>query len=345
MRNYGKKIWCLSCIAFCVLLCTGCSIYKKYDSKRRVKWFTKKLVSKDVDYVEQDMVEDGKVFYFEDSEGRPFAVISYAEYIQLYNSTLPLYTTKVVDTYQVSIFQYEKEEIQKILDETGLDWSELPAFEEETRESDMLKEAKGGYSTHMGINHGTPIEKQDLEMIAKAGAEIDKILHYEYDNEVDTGLAFENQHLSGMRIVFCNDEENSLFRAVEVPFSTSEDSRWTETTLYAHLLESYEEYESETELYREIPKCVVGYMEEKYGTEFVYDQEAGVFGTIGNPVKNEKVEVVLYEKTDREQEFPIRVTVKGAATGEMLTYEEDYQDVLDFKELNRQCQEEWKREE
>lgn len=313
----------------CAMLCTGCSIDKTYYSKGKMKRFAKKLVSKDVDYKKKDMVEDYKVLYFEDSEGRPFTVFSYSKNIQVWNSYLPLYTKHVADTYQVSIFQYERENIQKILDETGLSWTELHAFDEETGEVEMMRESIGGYSIHMGINHGKPVEKEDLKIIAKAGAEIDQILHYDYNNEVNTKLAYQEQHLCGMRIVFCKDDEAYQFRDMEISFSTSEEDRWTEESLYARLMDGYEEYEKEVRIYKETPEKVIDHMEQKYGTEFVYDKELGV---IGSPIRDNKVEMILYEKSDVERRFQIHVTAYGTANNGFLTYEDDYQDVLDYKE-------------
>ncbi|MBQ9983747.1 MAG: hypothetical protein IJP29_04080 [Lachnospiraceae bacterium] len=336
-----KKIIFLISVLVCASLCSGCSISKTYYSKGKIKRLTKALVSKDVEYIGEDMVEDYKVFCFEDSEGRPFSVFSYSEHIPLYNSSFPLYTAYVADTYQVSVFQHEREEIQKILNESGLEWTELTAVDVETQQVDMMKLAKGGSSLHAGINHGKPIEKEDLKVIAKVGAEIDGILHYEYDKEVDTNLAFQRQHIAGIRIVFCDDEDTYLFRDIEVPFSTSKDDRWTEKGLYAHLLDAYEEYEKEMRIYEETPDKVVAHMEKKYGTEFVCDKDLGVSGTIGSPLRDNQVEVVLYEKTDENKEFQIRVTVYGTAHDGMFTYEDDYQDIMDFKEFNRKCQEEF----
>lgn len=335
-----KKVGFLICILMCVIMCGGCSLTPQYYSKGKVKKFTKDLVADDVEYIRNEKIEGRKVFYFEDMEGRPFSVVVTSYRIPLYNAgPLPFYTTEIYDTYQVSIFQYERERIQEVLDDSGLNWSPLSSFDTETQEIDKIKEAESGLSLHMGLNLGTPIEKEDLKVIAQTGAQIDQILRFNYDKDLETKLNFEDQHLCSIRIVFCDDEDTYLHRSIEIPFSVSEQSRWTEETLYAHLLAAYEEYEREMRIYTGTPDKVVEHMEKKYGTEFVCDKDLGVFGTIGSPLRDNKVEVVLYEKADVDKEFQIRVTVYGTAYDGMFTYEDDYQDVLDYKETVRQFRE------
>ena len=71
-------------------MCSGCSLIPRYYSKRKVKKFTKDLVRDDVKYIKKKKIEGRKVFYFKDSEGRPFSVIVNSKKIQVINSELPL---------------------------------------------------------------------------------------------------------------------------------------------------------------------------------------------------------------------------------------------------------------
>ena len=147
-------------IAFFVLMCSGCSLIPRYYSKRKVKKFTKDLVRDDVKYIKKKKIEGRKVFYFKDSEGRPFSVIVNSKKIQVINSELPLYTTEIVDTYQYSIFQYERDRIQKILDDSGLKWSKLSSIDEDTKQVDKIKATEDFQSIYRDLNLGSPIKKR-----------------------------------------------------------------------------------------------------------------------------------------------------------------------------------------
>lgn len=325
-KNYNRKRYLLLCmIVLCTMICSGCSVRQKYYSKRKVKKFTKDLVANDVKYIKNEKVDGYKVFHFEDSKGRPFSVAVYSEYIQLYAGEFPLYTTGIVDMYQVSVFQYERDRIQKILDDTGLEWSELDIFDESTEQIDKIREAKSGYSIHMNIIKGGPIEKEDLKVIAQAGVEIDQILEYEYDKDVKTKLQFDDQHLSEMQVVFGDKESESNMYRVEIPFSTTENDRWTEEYIYNRLLKEYELYEKELELREELPKLVVAYLEIKYNRKFVYDEETGLSGYKIEDDKEAEWQVRVYEKDDTEEKFQITVKVYVPPSGDgKFRYSDDY---------------------
>lgn len=329
-----KRYLFLCMIILCAMMCSGCSVTQKYYSKRKVKKFTKDLVANDVKYIKNEKVDKYKVFHFEDSKGRPFSVAVFSKHAKLFGvEELPFYTTGIVDMYQVSVFQYERDRIQKILDDTGLEWSELELFDEGTEQIDKIREARSGYSTHVNINISGPIEKEDLKVIAQAGVEIDQILEYEYDKDVKTKLRYDDQHLSHMRVEF-RDKESKIYQSIEFAFSGSENDRWTEEYIYNRLLEKYELYEKELELREEIPKLVVTYLEEKYNRKFIHKEGTGL---TGNEMEADKVVEwwwtgILYEKDDTEKRFPISVSVHVPPSGDgEFRYSDDYERILEYK--------------
>lgn len=238
-----KKIQIIISLLLCILLCCSCTPYRKYYSKSQVKRLTKKLVSKDIKYVDKEKIDHDRIYFFEDSQGRSFSVCTYSYNYPTYVGSIDfLYETAVVDTYQMSIFQYEKEEIQKVLDDSGLEWSSLGASDDsEYDESEKIKTAKSEFCYWMGLTIANPA-KEDLKNIAKTVAQVDQILQYEYQPHVSTLLNYKDQNPSCLDI-YLNAE--GINRHIWIDFSRSEDKRWTEDSLYDFLLERYAEYESE----------------------------------------------------------------------------------------------------
>jgi len=329
-KNCYRKIYIVICIAVCVLMCSGCSLRQKYYSKRKVKRFAKELVSDDVKYIKYEKIEGKKVFHFEDSNGRLFFIVASSGHIQLVNSSIPLYTPGITDTYQFDIYQYEKDRIQKILDDTKLQWQEvLFSSYENTEQMDEIQEAL--YGNCGVVIDVEAVQKEDLKVLAQALSEIDQILEYNYDRDMKTWLQFNKQPLSIMHIVFDGLGSGFEYGKVAIPFSTSEENRWTEDSMYDYLLERYAMYEKEVELRDEIPQSAIAYLEEKYKKEFIYDEETGVRGSLFYIDKVSEVRIAVYEKDDTKKEFRITVTVSVPPMGDgKYIYTDDYESVREI---------------
>ncbi len=110
----------VSCIS--LFLC-ACSIVPTYYSQKDMESFAD-IIFDSPEYISTTKTDDSTVYLFKDSDGRPFSLYTYK-----YNSGFfkPedisfIYEKAFKDSYQIDIFNYEKDNVIDIIESYGMDY-------------------------------------------------------------------------------------------------------------------------------------------------------------------------------------------------------------------------------
>lgn len=243
-----RKLIIIVGIAISALCLTACSMFPTYYSREEVESIAKAVVGDDINYISEEKNKDKKriTYTFEDNKGRKFTYITYSKHPDFIDgASLPGYGSRMVDSYLKSIYMHHKEEIDAILypavEEAG--W-ELTRYDCVTKTSDISWQVLNSpvkiylKSTEYGaVNH-----EDSMRALAKLGAQLDAILAFEYSNEKlkeYDDILYRYQLGGGFQLDFMEDKRH--ISIVSFAFSTSEETRWTEESLYEYLKQQYDE--------------------------------------------------------------------------------------------------------
>ncbi len=243
-----KKVILILLTVLAIMGITACSMFPVYNSKEEVEAYAEAVVGEDITFVSEENNKDTKRFTytFQDNQNREFCFISYSQHPDfLDGASLPGYEARLVDSYLKSIYLHHKEELDALLysvvEENG--W-ELTRYDCVTETSDtswkVICSPVKIYlkSTEFGVvNH-----EDSMRSLAKLGAQMDAILAYEYSNEnlnKEDDAIYRMQTGGGIQLDFMENKQHVSIVSFE--FSTSEDERWTEESLYEYLKKQYDE--------------------------------------------------------------------------------------------------------
>ena len=244
-----KKKWIIIAgMAFSMLYFTACSMFPVYNSKEEVESYAKAVVGEDITFVSEEKNKDKKrnIYTFKDNQDREFNYYAYTQHPDFIDgASLPGYEARLADSYLKDIYLYHKEELDALLypviEEN--DW-ELTRYDCVTETSETSWKVSCSpvkiylKSTAFGVvNH-----EDSMRSLAKLGAQMDSILAYEYSNEnlnKEDDVIYRLLTGGGIQLDF--KENNQFISIVYFDFSTTEETRWTEESLYEHLKQQYDE--------------------------------------------------------------------------------------------------------
>ena len=224
---------------------SACTLFPQYHSKETIQEVTEELFGETVTLlsVAKDKENKRVVYTYEDANGREFTVSSYAEHSNFDGAELPGYYNKIRESYQKDIFMDYRKEFDRIVEENTKN-SEIVL--------DYISGDKTGEFTDWKVatmpaliaftSYGTEEQRdEDLRAMARIGAKMDELLSYEYDWEKarfreDDLICDWYPGLCGILFKF-EGENDGLRKQVMFDFSTSEEGRWTEESLYLYLKE------------------------------------------------------------------------------------------------------------
>lgn len=234
-------------LAGMMVFLTGCSIIPQYYSKEQAVDFAEAVFGEDITFLsgEKDRKNKQVVYTFADSQQREFTVTTYAKHNSFDGLTLPVYHTWIRESYEKSIYMLYQEEIQQIIENSGLEAEVLMRGEWEEPEHSAVNDSP--VPIWLTSYHEGEEIYADLRKLAQIGAEIDGLLQYEYDWQYDASaieMHYSNHldsSMGGMRITFRNREDNLSAGQAGFNFSTDENERWDEDTLYEYLKQQVED--------------------------------------------------------------------------------------------------------
>lgn len=227
-------------ICLCTLLISilgGCGDEDHITQKEAAK-IAEGLTGGEVTYVETENVSDTRIAYkFTDSKGNTFSVFSTLSKPSIDGAILKYspYYCWITDDYQKTVLANNIEEINKILDKYSLTDYLQDIFEHEI---------------NLKFYTGTPEENREmLEKIALAGAEIDALIGMTYDREYYSTIKdkYSTYTVSSNTIdielqveiykkLENQDREEMVIDITTTEFSASDDTRWTAESLYDAML-------------------------------------------------------------------------------------------------------------
>lgn len=223
-----KNLFLCLCIAS-ILMLAGCSLLdEEHISQSTAEKIAAELTGGDVTYVTTEEADTPNHinYIFTDSKGTAFSITSCLSQDGLDGATIGPYHCSVVDNYGEAVMQYNKEQIEQILKEHGLEDYHVSMR-----------------SVDFDIYCGTPEENRDiLNQIAAAGAEIDALLDMTYDTDYakktqDEYFSYGVCLVPHLHVQFSKKLEGKAISELcvdiaSVDFSTSDDTRWTADSLY-----------------------------------------------------------------------------------------------------------------
>lgn len=228
-----KKLLSIYVCVIMITLLGGCLFDEKHISQEEAKKIAGELTGGDVTYVKTEEVNSEHIEYlFTDSKGNTFSIISGLRQQSIDDSKeFGPYYCWVTDDYREIVMENNKEGIRQILEKYGF----TDNIEESLREARFIT---------FDFYCGTPEENRDVvERLAAAGAEIDVLLNMTYDAEYKDKIKgryydYSGVLTSGLRIDFYKKLENNsdkteiLVDIASPEFSVSDDKRWTKESLY-----------------------------------------------------------------------------------------------------------------
>lgn len=232
-----------------ISILTGCGfINDRHRTKKEAQDIAEKLIGEEVTYIETKIDEDEKrqIFIFKDSRENEFAIISTLRQPNIDGASFGSYYCHVSNSYAAGVLVSNKDKVMDILKSYELDeYLNSPrAFSTDIYSGDGVVAP----AIDLRVPLGTYEENKDiLERVAAAGAEIDALLalHYNTDiihtghkkgfyyDEYSTGtgilLAYEDERINAEGHTYYN------FDIAHFVCSLSEDNRWTAENLYEHM--------------------------------------------------------------------------------------------------------------
>ena len=241
-----KKIISLCVAALMMCSLTACTGDLNHYTKKESEALMEEVIGQDVTYVSTDKYPKEKkvVHLFEDEDGVEFAVIS--EMSQGWFS-VGLYRCYISDNYVAAKLEAHEQEIMDILEQYGLkQYFRDPSYVLD--EDIALGEGACPDVFYFELPIGTVEEnKEVIEHMAAAGAQIDELLSIVYDEEYAMNVALEGGDYqnyvdyTGMNLRFMYEGvaydgrvyEKSDMMSFE--WSLTEEERWSEEVLYEYL--------------------------------------------------------------------------------------------------------------
>lgn len=243
-----KKVIVILLAVFVVMGLTACSMFPVYNSKEEVEDYAKAVVGEDITFVCEEKNKENKKFTytFQDNQSREFCFIAYSQHPDfLDGASLPGYEPRLTDSYLKDIYLHHKEELDALLypvvEENGWELTRYDCITETSEASWKVSCSPVKIyvrSTEFGVvNH-----EDSMRSLAKLGAQMDAILAYEYSNKnltKEDDVIYRVQTGGGIQLDFKENKQHVSIVSFE--FSTSEDERWTEESLYEYLKKQYDE--------------------------------------------------------------------------------------------------------
>lgn len=243
-----KKITVLVCCVVLSVCLSGCTLWPVYYSKNDVKDIAEDVVGEDIEYISKtnDKGNYRVIYNFEDEKGRAFTFTAYVQETPFIDgATLPGYVSRLRDSYLKSIYMHHKEEIDEILYRTmeENDWTiniySCPMETEDTPQVSLAVMDSPVFIT-MDTHSVTEEERdEDIRQFAKMGAEIDEILSYEYHWQAEENDDIIYRYNEDCKILLNFRDGGQMDNQVDIVFSLSEETRWTEESLYENLKQQY----------------------------------------------------------------------------------------------------------
>ncbi|MBQ7776545.1 MAG: hypothetical protein IJ379_11560 [Lachnospiraceae bacterium] len=244
-----KRIKILICCMILGLCLTGCTLWPVYYEESTITEAAKEVVGEEVEYISLKKDKDNQrvIYTYADDKEREFTFTAYAEHPDFIDgASLPGYQCELQDSYLKSIFMHHKEEIDEILyqtiEENGweLDRYDCPVETEETSKVSLPVMDSPVFIMIDSMAGSAQAQDEDMRQLARMGVQIDQILCYEYDYTAVTNEDIIYRGDDECTIILVFESKDMPSNRVSFDFSISEETRWTEESLYEYLRQKYE---------------------------------------------------------------------------------------------------------
>lgn len=246
MKRYMRKVICMLVAALVMGSLTACGKDLNHYTKKESEALMEEVIGQDVTYISTDKYPKEKkvVHMFEDEDGVEFAVIS--EMSQGWFE-VGLYHCYISDNYVAAKQETHEQEIMGILEQYGLkQYLRDPSYTLD--EEIALGEGACPDVLYFELPIGTVEEnKEVIENMAAAGAQIDEMLSICYDEDYALAVDLEGGDYqnyvsyTGMNLRFMYEAvayDGRVYEASDMmifPWSMTEEERWSEEALYEYL--------------------------------------------------------------------------------------------------------------